>query len=85
MAVVSGGNIDITCLGRVLQRGMAADGRLTQFTLTISDRPGGAADLTKLLAECGATYSPTFRSFLTGRGFIRAIGSSIFLDPSFYF
>ena len=54
VAVASGGNIDLTCLGRVLERGMAADGRLTQFSLTISDRPGGAADLTKILSEIGA-------------------------------
>jgi threonine dehydratase len=46
-----GGNIDTTILGRVLERGLASDGRLCQFTATISDRPGGLAQFTALIAE----------------------------------
>jgi threonine dehydratase len=38
-----GGNIDLTTLGRVIDRGLASDGRLSRFTATISDRPGGLA------------------------------------------
>ena len=34
-----GGNIDTTTLGRVLERGLAADGRLCRFVATVSDRP----------------------------------------------
>ena len=33
-----GGNIDTTVLGRVLERGLAADDRLKNFTATVSDR-----------------------------------------------
>ena len=40
-----GGNIDTTILGRCLDRGLAADGRLVKFSCTISDRPGGMAEL----------------------------------------
>ena len=36
-----GANIDITVLGRVIDRGLAADGRLVRFVATVSDRPGG--------------------------------------------
>jgi len=46
-----GGNIDTTVLGRCLERGLAADGRLVRFTVTVSDRPGGIADLCKELAR----------------------------------
>lgn len=48
-----GGNIDTTALGRVIERGLAADGRLIRFVVTVSDRPGGIAELTKLLADMG--------------------------------
>lgn len=48
-----GGNIDTTILGRVLERGLASDGRLCQFTATLSDRPGGLAVFTALIAEEG--------------------------------
>ncbi|EEF61166.1 threonine ammonia-lyase [Pedosphaera parvula] len=49
-----GGNIDTTILGRVLERGLASDGRLCQFTATISDRPGGLAQFAALVAGEGA-------------------------------
>nr|XP_053635427.1 L-threonine ammonia-lyase-like [Cherax quadricarinatus] len=50
-----GGNIDTTVLGRCLERGLAADGRLVKFTVTVSDRPGGIAELTRLMANLGVS------------------------------
>lgn len=48
---LTGGNIDTTVIGRVIERGLAADGRLCRFQTVISDRPGGLARLTRILAE----------------------------------
>jgi threonine dehydratase len=42
-----GGNIDTTILGRSIERGLAVDGRLVRFVVTVSDRPGGIAELAK--------------------------------------
>jgi threonine dehydratase len=50
-----GGNIDLNMLGRVIERGLASDGRLCRFTASISDRPGGLARFAGLLAEEGAS------------------------------
>jgi threonine dehydratase len=50
-----GGNIDTTMLGRVLERGLAHDGRLCRFSATISDRPGGLARFAGLIAEEGGS------------------------------
>jgi threonine dehydratase len=50
-----GGNIDTPILGRILERGLASDGRLCRFTATISDRPGGLARFAGLIAEAGAS------------------------------
>jgi threonine dehydratase len=50
-----GGNIDITMLGRVIERGMAYDGRLCRFSATISDRPGGLAIFASIIADAGAS------------------------------
>jgi threonine dehydratase len=50
-----GGNIDPTVLGRVIERGLVADGRVTQFTAVIPDRPGGLARFTAAIAEAGAS------------------------------
>lgn len=52
---LTGGNIDTTILGRVLERGLAHDGRLCRFSATISDRPGGLARFAGLIAEAGAS------------------------------
>ena len=41
--------------GRVLERGLAADGRLVRFEAVVSDRPGGIAALTGLLAKAGVS------------------------------
>lgn len=38
--LVCGGNIDTTTFGRCLERGLAAEGRLMKFNVTVSDRPG---------------------------------------------
>ena len=51
-----GGNIDTTILGRAIERGLAVDGRLVRFVVTVSDRPGGIAELAKLLSHNGARY-----------------------------
>jgi len=48
-----GGNIDTTVLGRCLERGLAADGRLCRFVATVSDRAGGIAELTNRIASIG--------------------------------
>jgi threonine dehydratase len=50
-----GGNIDTSTLGRILERGLAHDGRLCRMTVTISDRPGGLARFASILAEEGAS------------------------------
>ena len=50
-----GGNIDSSALGRVIEVGLVADGRLCRFTVTISDRPGGLARLAELIASTGAS------------------------------
>lgn len=52
---ICGGNIDTTILGRCLDRGLAADGRLVKFSVTVTDRPGGIAELAKHLYKVGAS------------------------------
>ena len=53
--LLCGGNIDLNTLDRVIERGLASDGRLCRFTATISDRPGGLARFAGLIAEDGAS------------------------------
>ena len=53
--LLCGGNIDLTILDRVIDHGLAVDGRRWRFTTRISDRPGGVARLTAAIAATGAS------------------------------
>lgn len=52
--VLSGGNIDVNLVGRIIDRGLVDDGRLARLAVTVRDRPGQLARLTQLVAEAGA-------------------------------
>ncbi|HEX6533382.1 MAG TPA: threonine ammonia-lyase [Gemmatimonadaceae bacterium] len=52
--VLSGGNIDVNFLERIIDRGLVADGRLARLAVTVPDRPGHLARLTRLVADAGA-------------------------------
>jgi threonine dehydratase len=49
VALVCGGNIDVSLLARIIQRGLAKDGRLVRLQIHLSDRPGSLHQLTRLL------------------------------------
>jgi threonine dehydratase len=48
--VVSGGNIDVNVISRVIERGLVKDGRLVRLRVRLRDRPGSLARLTALVA-----------------------------------
>jgi threonine dehydratase len=52
--VLAGGNIDVTVLARIIDRGLSADGRLCRVTVCVGDRPGSLARLARTLAAAGA-------------------------------
>lgn len=52
---ICGGNIDPAILSRVIEQGLVHDGRLSRFTAQISDRPGGLAELARVIGACGAS------------------------------
>jgi threonine dehydratase len=39
--VISGGNIDVTLLAHIIERGLVKDGRLVRLRITLPDHPGG--------------------------------------------
>jgi threonine dehydratase len=52
--VVSGGNIDMNLISRIIEKGLIQDGRLSRFSIVISDRPGNLARLSQCVAALGA-------------------------------
>ncbi len=53
--LLCGGNIDVSMISKVIDRGLAADGRLCRFVAHVSDRPGSLAQLTAVLGATGAS------------------------------
>ena len=52
--VLSGGNIDVNVLSRIIERGLVKDGRMVRLTVRIQDVPGALATLTAQLGEAQA-------------------------------
>ncbi len=49
--VISGGNIDVNLLDRIIEKGLAQTGRLVRFSILLRDIPGALAKLTGLVAQ----------------------------------
>jgi threonine dehydratase len=54
VCLLSGGNIDVQTIARVVERGLVAEGRYLKVRVTLLDAPGSLARLTATLAESGA-------------------------------
>lgn len=55
--LVSGGNIDVTILSRVIERGLKMSGRTASITIALSDKPGQLADVSRIIAKTGANVT----------------------------
>jgi threonine dehydratase len=57
--LVCGGNIDVTLLSRIIERGLVKDGRLVRLRVHLPDYPGALHRLTGILAEHRANIVET--------------------------
>jgi threonine dehydratase len=51
VAVVSGGNIDVNLVARVIERGLVKDGRLVRIVVALQDKPGQLARVSAIVAN----------------------------------
>jgi threonine dehydratase len=52
--IVSGGNIDMNLISRIIEKGLIQDGRLCRFSVVLPDRPGMLARLSQRIGDLGA-------------------------------
>ena len=57
--IVGGGNIDVSLLARIIERGLVKDGRRTRLRIHLTDRPGALHQLTRILADARANIVQT--------------------------
>jgi len=53
VCLVSGGNIDVTILSRVIKRGLLKSGRSDSINIELMDKPGQLRDVSRIIAELG--------------------------------
>lgn len=53
VCLISGGNIDVNILSRVINRGLLTAGRCCTLTLELMDKPGQLVAVSSIIAECG--------------------------------
>ncbi len=53
VCLISGGNIDVTSLSRVIERGLMKSGRNTNLLIELVDKPGQLKDVSRIIADCG--------------------------------
>jgi threonine dehydratase len=54
VVVISGGNIDMKLLSRIVRRGLEHDGRLCELSVIVPDKPGSIARVATVIARQGA-------------------------------
>ena len=54
VCILSGGNIDVNILSRVINRGLLKSGRLSHLTIELLDKPGQLREVSSIIAEYGA-------------------------------
>ena len=57
VAVVSGGNIDVTSLSRVIDRGLLKSGRSSSLLIELIDKPGQLKVISRIIADCGGNVT----------------------------
>ena len=55
--IISGGNIDVTILSRVINRGLLTSGRCCNITVELIDRPGQLVEILSIVAKCGGNIT----------------------------
>jgi threonine dehydratase len=54
VVIVSGGNIDVNLVARVIERGLVKDGRLVRISVALQDKPGQLAKVSSIVANARA-------------------------------
>lgn len=78
--VLCGGNIDVTVLSRIIERGLREDGRLCRVVVQISDRPGSLAQLLTTIASAGASIKEVSHDRNFGPSDVAQVAVSVVME-----
>jgi threonine dehydratase len=80
VSIISGGNIDVNLLSKIINRGLTFDGRIAKLDTMIIDRPGALESMLGILSEVGANILEVHHHRFSGSAPIGQIGVSITIE-----
>jgi len=80
LCLISGGNIDVNLLAKIINRGLAFDGRVVSLDTIIPDQPGGLEKLLGIFRESGANILEVHHHRFSGAAPIGQIGVSVTME-----
>ena len=57
VCIVSGGNIDVTSLSRIIERGLMKSGRSARLLVELVDKPGQLTNISTIISSCGGNVT----------------------------
>lgn len=80
VSIISGGNIDVNLLSKIINRGLTFDGRIAKLDSVITDRPGELEQLLGIFREAGANILEVHHHRFSASAPIGQIGVSITIE-----
>ncbi len=84
VVVLSGGNLDVNLLSRIIDRGLIASGRRTHFEATIPDVPGSLQRLIGVIAEQRASIVEVDHERMFSRTNLREVNTHLTVETDGY-
>ena len=80
LSIISGGNIDVNMLSKIINRGLSFDGRVVRLSSVIADRPGGLEDLLGVYRALGANVLEVQHHRFSSQAPVGQIGVSVTVE-----
>ena len=80
--ILCGGNIDTQVLGRIIERGLAADGRLTRLVCCVTDRPGSLSRVLQIVGDAGASVREVHHDRSFGKSDVGQVDIGLVLETN---
>lgn len=80
VSIVSGGNIDVNLLSRIIDQGLAFDGRVARIQTVVQDRPGNLEQLLTIFRHKGANILEVHHHRLSPTAPIGQVGVTVTLE-----
>jgi threonine dehydratase len=82
--ILSGGNIDLNIISKVIEKGQIRNGRLAELSVVVDDTPGNLNRLTQVIAEHGANILEVHHDRVNQGLFLRETRIDFVLETSSY-